>query len=52
MPRKQVRYVDKAANQIRINGELITTRQNIREYAERIYAAEATQKHPSTIGWL
>ena len=35
MPRKQDRYADKAANQIRINGETITAGQNVREFAER-----------------
>ena len=35
MPRKQDRYADKAANQIRINGETITAGQNVRENAER-----------------
>ena len=34
MPRKQDRYADKAANQIRINGETITARQDVRENAE------------------
>ena len=34
MPRKQDRYADKAANQIRINGETITAGQNVREDAE------------------
>ena len=35
MPRKQDRYADKAANQIRINGETITAGQGNREFTER-----------------
>ncbi len=35
MPRKQDRYADKAANQIRVNGETITARQEVRDRESR-----------------